>query len=211
MQPFRRLLWGRRHGLKLRLLPVSLALLMPLALVSPARAQDLFGGDGAASWWIIPEQHGRGARDIWSWEANGDFVSPHLQGPRLGNGSTQARMAQAAIKIGAAALTHKIARDAAARPGAGLAEILAEQIARTVRDAAIESALADLFPRLTDRQARDVQRLISSYLDGLRILDGSAQRAKQRLIDDLRTIDANLADIAVIADFLYITSQRRPR
>jgi hypothetical protein len=168
----------------------------------------------------------------WTWtlngaDANGNFVMEFTQdtlraqlggqvvgGPGTApppNGPTQQQMQNATVKILIAAIAHHAAKKAREKPGAGLGEAVAEGLALGVRDGAIQSALRDLFPRLTPRQSGDVQRLLSSALDGQLILDNDAQQAKQRLINDLRNVDPNLADAAVIADFIYMVSQRRPR
>jgi hypothetical protein len=101
-------------------------------------------------------------------------------------------------------LGHAVARDAAQQPNAGPPEVFAEQLALVVRNAAIESALGDLFPRLNARQRRDIRLLISDAIDGrLNLFNQNQQNAKQRLINDLRGIDPNLADAAILADFIY--------
>jgi hypothetical protein len=130
-----------------------------------------------------------------------------------GNGPTQEQMGAAIVKIMIAAVAQKVAKDKAARPNPTFGEMLAEGFAKGVRDSAIDSALRDLFPRMTGRQARDVQFLISEILDGRLDYGNLDQQAtKQRLVNDLRAANADLADAAVVADFVfgvYQASRRR--
>jgi hypothetical protein len=124
------------------------------------------------------------------------------------NGPTKEQLQNAGGKIVVAAVAHATARELAAKPNAGFAEKLAESFALGLRDAAIEGAVGDLFPRLSPGQRRDVQFLISDAVDGrLKLFNLNQQAAKQRLIQDLRAIDPDMADVAVIADFIYFVHQ----
>ena len=130
-------------------------------------------------------------------------VPNFAQAQSLQNGPTEQQLQQAGGKVIIAALAHVAARDLAQQPNAGPSEAFAEHLALAVRDAAIGSALGDVFPRLNARQRRDIRLLISDALDGrLNLLNQNQQNAKQRLIQDLRAIDPNLADAATLADFI---------
>lgn len=158
-------------------------------------------------------------------DANGYFVAEFSQqnlqthlggvvvaGFRGGNGPTQQQMENGAVKIVLACVAHAIAKQAAEAPNAGFAEFLALQLAINVRDQAIRSALNDLFPGLSPRQSSDLQRLISPATDGrLNLNNLDQQQAKQRLAADLRAIDPNLANVAVIADFIFTIHQMQQR
>ncbi len=136
---------------------------------------------------------------------SGLLAAPNLaQAQQVQNGPTKEQLQQAGGKVVIAIVADRIADEAAKGPNAGPGDIFAAQVARGVRDAAIESALRDLFPRLSARQRRDIRLLTSNAVDGrLNLLDQTQQKAKQRLINDLRDIDENLADAAVLADFIY--------
>jgi hypothetical protein len=133
------------------------------------------------------------------------LAAPNLaQAQSVQNGPTQQQLQQAGGKVIIAALAHAAARDLAQQPNAGPRDAFAEQIALAVRNAAIDSALGDLFPRLNTHRRRDIRLLISDAIDGrLNLFNQHQQKAKQRLIKDLRTIDPNLAEAAALAEFIY--------
>jgi hypothetical protein len=136
--------------------------------------------------------------------------------PPAAAGPTPPQIQNAAGKIGLAVLAdlaaRKILEDTLANPNANPFEKDlargAAKIAREARDALIQSALRDLFPRLTPRQAGDIQFLISQAADGrLNIANLNQQEAKQRLINDLRAISPDLANAAAVADLIFAIYQ----
>jgi hypothetical protein len=168
--------------------------------------------------------HASGKVSEWLWTSNGpdgngyftaaftqDNLRHHLgekvvvQQPQAG--PTQEQQLNAVAKIVAAALAQalaeKVVKDArAAGREPALGEVLAVGLAKTFRDAAIKSAIQDLFPRVTPRQSGGIQGLISGAIDGR-----LNYQNKNQVIDDLRRIDQDLGDLAVIADFIYATHQ----
>jgi hypothetical protein len=144
---------------------------------------------------------------------NPDQFAPQLWGPQpAANGPTQAQLQNATAKIIIAVIAHEAARRQLQKANPDFGDILAETLARKIRDVAIESATRDLFPGLTQRQSRDVQSLVSSALDGrLNLGNGDAQAAKQRLVNDLRANNPDMANAAVIADFIYAIYQAKQR
>jgi hypothetical protein len=125
-------------------------------------------------------------------------------------GPTQEQIQNGVVKIGFAVAAHLVADKAAKDDPSNLGKQIAVGLLKGARDAAVESGLRDLFPRLTPRQAGDIRRLACGILDG-RFLGNNAQEAKTRLMADLRAVDPNLADVVLIADFLYSVSQLRGR
>jgi hypothetical protein len=107
-----------------------------------------------------------------------------------------------------AIVAHAGAREAVRQNPGGFVEQLAEGLAKKVRDDVMQSALQDLFPGLTQRQAGDIQGLISDAADGrLDFRNLNQQNAKQRLINDLRLRNPDLADAGAIAEFIYVIYQ----
>ncbi len=127
--------------------------------------------------------------------------------PRLATAPRQEQMGQAVTKIGVALAAYLAATKLMQKNPDDRAALIGAGLALRGRDAAIESALADLFPSLSPRQAGDIQKLATSILEGKRTLDPDAQKAKDRLIADLRTANPDLAEAAMIADFVFTLSQ----
>jgi hypothetical protein len=153
-------------------------------------------------------------------DGNGNFVTVFTQAnlqTHLGNvvaqmpqaGPTAQQQQAAVAKIIVAALAHaaadKVVKDAG--NNANFLQIAAVVTALEVRNAAVRSALTDLFPRLTATQATGIQGLITGGIEGrLNYFN------KNQVIADLRRIDANLGDLAVVADFtysVYLASRKR--
>ena len=132
--------------------------------------------------------------------------------PLGGNGPTQQQLENGAVKIVFAVIAHAVAEQAARQPNAGLLEQIAVGIALAARDEAIRSAIKDFFPALTPRQSADVNRLVIAAANGaLNLNNLDQQQAKQRLAADLRAIDPNLANVAIVADFIYAVHQMQQR
>jgi hypothetical protein len=134
-------------------------------------------------------------------------MRPPFQPPPQ-NGPTQEQMNAAGGKVILAVIAHAAAREVVRKNPNGIAEQIAEGIAKGVRDEAMRSALRDLFPGLTQGQSRDIQTLLSGAADGrLNIRNLGQQEAKQRLINDLRSRNPDLADAAAVAEFIYVIHQ----
>jgi hypothetical protein len=155
-------------------------------------------------------------------DRNGNFVAvfsqanlnTHLgnvvaQIPQGGGGPTPQQQQAAVAKILVAALAHaaadKVVKDAG--NNANFFQIAAVVTALEIRNAAIRSALTDLFPRLTATQASGIQGLITGGIDG-RLNYAN----KDQVIADLRRVDPNLGDLAAVAEFtysVYLASRKR--
>lgn len=124
------------------------------------------------------------------------------------SGDGRERLQNAALKIGGAALAHAAAVQAANQGDNDAFTVAFVVVALSARNVAIESALRDLFPRLSGRQSGDVRLLVTRAIeDGLSRTNRDEQAAKQRLINDLRQIDPEFADVAQAADFIYAIYQ----
>jgi hypothetical protein len=144
----------------------------------------------------------------------GQAAAPFAFGnpPVGGNGPTQQQLENGALKMVIAILAHLAAEDAARQPNAGFGALVFVSVALAARDEAIRSGLQDLFPALTPRQSADVRRLVIAAANGnLNLNNVDQQQAKQRLANDLRAIDPNLANVAVIADFIFAVHQMQQR
>jgi len=131
---------------------------------------------------------------------------PNFFGINTNNtGPTRAQMDAAVGNIIGAVIAHLVADEAVKRNPDSFFAQAAAGVALGVRDNAVREATRNLFPRLTPRQTGDVSLLITNALDGRLNLFGATQEAaKGRLINDLRTIDNTMADVAMVADFIYL-------
>jgi hypothetical protein len=121
------------------------------------------------------------------------------------------RQQQAAGKIVAAVLFHALVEEVW-KSDPSFLNLVIFTSARNARDNAIDGALRDLAPNLSGRQILDIRLLITRTAEGrLDIRNLQERAAKDRLIADLREINPDLADAAVLADFLYIVHQATSR
>src|SRR6185295_415521 len=117
--------------------------------------------------------------------------------PRDSGVTRDDQIAAAIFKIVAALAANVVANDPSN-------DALPRLLARGLRDAAIESALHDAFPELSQRQAEHIAFFIASELDGtLNRRNVAVHFTKQYVMDRLRAIDPILADVARIADLVY--------
>jgi hypothetical protein len=100
-------------------------------------------------------------------------------------GPTQEQVGRAVTKIIIAAVAHNVAKQRAQQADPSLVDLLAEGFAKGVRDGAIQSSLRDPFPQLSQRQASDVQFLISEILDGQLEYGNLDQQATKRRLKKL--------------------------
>lgn len=127
--------------------------------------------------------------------------------PAAPAGPTEEQVVRGVLKvIGAAALNE------AAKPQAddGFIQAALREGARTARDEVFESALGDLFPALTPREAAAARRFICLALDGeLTVNQFTRKTAKEDLIRRLKEDfpDAGLA--AEVADFVVRVADRQ--
>lgn len=122
-------------------------------------------------------------------------------GPRK---PTDEEVGQGIAKILGAAVAHAVAVDRVQNGEGGLLDGLIIETARSARDAAIKSALDDLFLGLSRDESVTAGRMVCLALDGRLTLDEyNEQAAKDRLIEQLRAGDPDFAAAAEVADFIY--------
>lgn len=128
-------------------------------------------------------------------------------GPRGGAGNpgpTQQQLEAAAGNIIVAVIADEIAKAALRDDPNSILNRIGAGIAFEARNGAIRGAVGNLFPQMSPLQRNDLQLLISNAIDGrLNLRNVGQDQAKVRLINDLRNIDPDMANAAIVADFIY--------
>lgn len=122
-------------------------------------------------------------------------AAPPAANPFAGPGPNDDQVKAAIVKIGAGVVAHLIAVRAN-NEETTLFTAIAVGIAKKARDEAIKSALHDLFPAMTDQQARALQIIGSGVLDGEVNLD------RERLVQRMRQAGGDARSAAEVADLI---------
>lgn len=114
---------------------------------------------------------------------------------------------KAAAKITIAAISYFVSSGEAEDIG----EAFLKGGARLVSEAAAESAIKDLFPKLSERQARIVRTVIFAALDGDTLAGLSATAAKDELLHQLKQQDPQLGQFGFLADLGFQVYRSMPK
>jgi hypothetical protein len=111
-------------------------------------------------------------------------------------------------KVLLAAVTHAASK----KEPRNLGEAIAKTLAIRLRDELIESAMIDLYPRVPRSEIQTARQVICLSLDGkLNLRNLSRQKAKEALLARLKAANRDMANAAVLADFIQDVIEARNR